>query len=789
VTLILRGYAFLLLLTGAALAVGGAHLILLGGSAYYLPCGIALLTSSVLLWSRRAEGATVYGLLLLATLVWSIWEVGVDGWALMPRILALAFLGLFPLLPFVRRTLSRRWRVWGAGRVSAAVVLAVALGIALHSFVPPYAPADPLYQTGMIEAPSATPRSSIAGDGDWRNYGNDAGGMRFSSLQQITPNNVPELEAVWSFRVGEGRESHGLETTPLKIDRTLYLCTGDNEVIALDAETGTQRWRFDPHVDTSKVPHHICRGVAYVRPPGATGACAERIITNTTDARLIALDAVNGTPCRDFGSDGQVSLLRGMGKVPPGYYFVTSAPTVIQGNVVLGGYVVDDQYWGEPSGVIRAFDVVTGKLAWAWDMGRPDRQTEPDEGDSYTEATPNSWGPMSADPALGLVYVPTANTGSADYFGAYRRSFDEKYGSSVVALDAASGKVRWSFQTVHHDLWDYDVASQPTLLDYETSKGVVHALIQPTKRGELFVLDRATGTPLYPVKERAVPQRGVVPEERVAPTQPFSVGMPSFRGADLVEKDMWGMTPIDQLWCRVKFRQARYEGTLTPPGLTPSIQLPGTQGGMEWGGVAVDPDRKVVIVNSNVMPMYTQLFTRAEADHMGLKRYAAGVAFDEFTFPQENTPYAVRPNIFLSPLGTPCNRPPYGRISAVDVGTGKLFWTRAFGSARELGPLGIRSRLPFTLGTFSAAGAVVTRSGLVFIASSFDRYFRAFETMTGRLLWQVSLPGGGGATPMTYISPASQRQFVVTAANGNDGVHSTSGAFIVAYALPKRRGK
>jgi quinoprotein glucose dehydrogenase len=677
----------------------------------------------------------------------------------------------------------KRWTVAVAG-----VVVAIAIGALANQLFVEARP-DPMFQAGTQEGPAQPTLAAASGDGDWNTWGSDAAGTRFSPLDQLTPANVGGLQQAWTFHFGPGPKGApaALEGTPLKIGDSLYACSDYNDVVALDAETGTPRWRFRANVNTTGASYGHCRGIAYYRVAGATGPCAERLYTGTIDARLIALDMRSGQPCADFGVNGYVDLKVGMSEAPAGYYYVTSAPTVARGRIVLGGWVQDGMFWGEPSGVIRAFDAVTGKLSWAFDVGRPDSTDALKPGETYTPSTPNSWAPMSADDRLGLVYAPLGGA-VPDYAGAQRRPFDEAWSSSVVAIDAETGRPRWRFQTTHHDLWDYDVGSQPTLMDLPTPSGIRPALIQPTKRGEVFVLDRETGQPIRPVTERPAPQRGTAPGEHAAPTQPFSDAMPSFRGIDIAERDMWGATPLDQLWCRIKYREARYEGPLTPPGFEPSIAYPGFLGGMDWGGVSIDRDRMLMVVNSNYVGNYAELIPRATADQLGVRPFGMGTspkAEGQAIQAQFGTPFAVRSLPFLSLIYAPCQAPPWGKISAVDLRSGKLVWSHPLGTARDSGPLGIASQIPFTIGTPNLGGSVTTRGGLIFIAATQDKYLRALDTATGKVVWRGRLDHAGQATPMTYLSSASGRQFVVTSAGGHAFLGTETGDEIVAFALPK----
>jgi membrane-bound PQQ-dependent dehydrogenase (glucose/quinate/shikimate family) len=620
---------------------------------------------------------------------------------------------------------------------------------------------------------------------DWPDFAGSAAGTRYTPLTQITSANVDRLQLAWQYKLDPPHETvkHpyvAFEATPLKVGDSVYFCTPNNELVALDAESGQPRWKFIP---TARKwgGFRACRGVAFFHAQITAGECQDRIVSATIDAHLYEVDAKTGKSCPGFGEGGSVDLLAGMGAVAPGVYSVTSAPTIVRGVVVVGGMVMDNGQVNNPSGVIRAYDVATGKLAWAWDMGRPNVHTAPAEGESYTRNTPNGWAPFSSDESLGLVFVPTGNS-NPDYYGAQRTPEADKYSSSVVALDATSGDVRWSFQTAHHDLWDYDVASQPVLVDMPGENGgSTPALIQATKRGEIFVLDRRDGHPLTEVVEKPVPQGGA-PGDHTSATQPFSVGMPSLAGPDLAEHDMWGITPLDELWCRIKFRQARYDGPMTPPTPDrPWIYTPGWMGGNDWGSVSVDESRHVLVAVSMRMANYDRFVMSDE-----LAKGADGAMHSLIT-PQVGSPFfGVMTDYFHSPLGVPCQRPPFGMISAIDLRTHRLLWSRPLGTARDNGPLAlpaIRIPWPIPMGTVTMGGNLVTASGLVFVAGTLDQYLRALDESTGKELWRTDLSAAGFSTPMSYISPHG-RQLVVVAVGGNSKFGPNQGLYVQAYALP-----
>jgi quinoprotein glucose dehydrogenase len=625
---------------------------------------------------------------------------------------------------------------------------------------------------------SAAPADRSGPAADWPAYGGDAGGLRWSPLAEITPANVDALEIAWIHRSGDvldGTRSLGkssLQVTPIMVDGTLYACTPSSQVFALDPETGRERWRYDPHVDATKFYIVNCRGVSHWLDAAAPepAFCRRRILFGTLDARLIALDAASGVPCPGFGEGGAVDLGAGIGERAPGEYGVTSPPAVIGDLVVVGSMVLDNRRTDAPGGVVRAFDARTGALAWAWDPVPPN--LAPANG-RYARGTTNAWAPLSVDAERGLVFVPTGNS-SPDYYGGQRDGLDH-YSSSVVALDAATGAVRWHFQTVHHDVWDYDVPAQPTLFEWPGPSGPVPALVQATKLGHLFVLDRATGAPLLPVEERPVPQQGAVPGETLSPTQPFPIRPAPLHPATLGADDAFGFTPWDRAECREAIAALRSDGIFTPPSAQGSVQYPGMVGGMNWGGVAVDPERGLLIANTQRIATRIRLLTREEVR----AKYGERIP-DYGVEPQEGTPYALERAPLLGPLGAPCNPPPWGTLAAVDLASGALRWQVPLGTTRDLAPW----PLWLATGTPNLGGPLLTASGLVFIGATTDFFLRAFDVETGRELWKARLPTAAHATPMTYRLREGGHQYVVIAAGGHGLLGTPPGDALIAFALP-----
>ena len=779
----------------------GGQLITLGGSWYYGIAGLALVVSGVFVFRRSLIGFWVFAALFVATVIWALVESGFAFWPLVPRlggplVIALIIALCPPLFP--------KWRAGKALPFGAAAVLAVLLvGAGYTAFQP----------QGVIRNDiAATPGTAVADSGgNWAAYGATPTGTRFSPADQINTENVKDLQIAWTYQYGEERRA-GQEDqiTPILINDTAYICTPESNVHAIDVNTGDARWVYNS--ETANSAFARCRGVSYyeyqapapvapVAPVAATlptdaaapapvpvetaavvppAICGTgRIVLTTSDARMIELDATTGELCADFGTNGIVDLKAGMGDGALPNYILTSAPTVARNRVIVGGFVLDNISTGEPSGVVRAFDARSGELLWAWNADRPEGGL-PAPGELYTRGTPNVWSTPAYDDALGLVYLPTGNA-TPDFWAAHRTEDMLRVSASVVAVDIETGAERWVFQTTHHDVWDYDVASQPALYDVpDGSGGTIPALIQITKRGQIFMLDRRTGEPIADVEERAVPQNVQEGDTPLSPTQPYSVGMPAIGTEPLTEARMWGATLYDQLLCRIEFKKMRYEGDFTPPGTERSIQWPGYYGGFNWGSAAINEDTGMLVLNDMRIAQYVQLVPREDYDSQA----ASGGDLHAGLSAQAGTPFAALKDNFFSVLGVPCQEPPYGTLTGIDLGSRTVAWQVPMGTLEETGPLGIRTGLSIPIGMPTIGGASTTSGGLVFYAATQDYYLRAFDVKTGEELWKGKLPIGSQSTPSTYVSPSSGKQFVVLTAGGARQ-QNLRGDYVVAFALPE----
>jgi len=628
---------------------------------------------------------------------------------------------------------------------------------------------------------------SLQSPGDWPAYGRDPGGARFSPLTQITRANVAKLQVAWTYHTGMpdmSSMSHrppALEVTPIVVDGTMYVITPTGIVAALDPATGTERWRYDAGVN----PHRgygdfASRGVAFWRDPlsgterGTGGeACARRIVAATIDARLIALDAPTGKPCTGFGSGGAVDLRKGLRAAPDefAFYEVTSPPAVVGDLVITGSAVADNTNLAPASGEVRAFDVRTGALKWTFDPV-PQDSADPafktwQYGSARLVGAANVWSVIVADPERDLVFLPTSSP-APDYFGGMRLG-EDRYASSIVALRASTGKVVWHFQTVHHDLWDFDNAAPPALVTVTHGGARIPAVIQTGKFGMLYILDRTTGTPIFPVEERPVPPSSV-PGEVASPTQPFTTVTPPLVPLRYTADDAWGPTPEAKAACHDILAALRNEGPFTPPSMQGTISQPGNVGGAHWGGVAIDERHALAIVPVNRVPAMVQLFVAHSFDSDSSKAVDAARGLTDFEYTNmRGTPYLMRRRIIRGPTGLPCTPPPFGALVAVNLSTGGIAWNV---------PLGTMGGFP---GSLNLGGPIVTAGGIVFIGATLEHAFRAFDVETGRELWKADLPAGARATPMTYV--AGGRQFVVIAAGG--GGPFGAGDAIIAFALPK----
>ncbi|MPZ21289.1 MAG: PQQ-binding-like beta-propeller repeat protein [Luteitalea sp.] len=622
------------------------------------------------------------------------------------------------------------------------------------------------------------------GADQWPAYGGDSGGTRYSALAQVTPENVETLRVAWTYRTGElGQDAESgasltFEATPIHFDGRLYLSTSYAKVIALDPATGAELWTFDAKVDRSADYSEVTsRGVSSWRDPRAQpgAACAARILLGTIDARLIALDARSGQPCAGFGTNGQVSLTQGVHAPSPGDYQVTSPPAILNDLVIVGSSIGDNWNVDTGSGVVRAYDARNGTLRWSW---RPIARDTARDG---KVGAANAWSIISVDPERDLVFVPTTSP-SPDFYGGLRPGTNAD-ASSVVALRGSSGKRVWSFQTVHHDLWDYDIAAQPALVAVTHDGRPVPAVAQATKMGAIFVLDRLTGRPLFPVEERTVPESDVE-GETAARTQPFPVRprllMPI---GPVTPETAWGPTEADRAECRALVSQYRSEGIYTPPGLRGTIMYPGNASGVNWGSVAFDPQRQLLVTNTSRLATLVQLLPREVFERERTQSRTKGEDY-EYTL-HRGSPFGMRRRTLSSSKHLPCTPPPWGTLAAVDLASGDVRWEVPFGQVPEGHPA--RALIgEQEIGVPSGGGPLVTAAGLIFIGASMDGAFRAFDIDTGKELWKTKLPRAGVATPMTYEA-SDGRQMIVIAAGGHGKFDLETGDFVVAFALPPRK--
>ncbi|MEI4487563.1 membrane-bound PQQ-dependent dehydrogenase, glucose/quinate/shikimate family [Frigidibacter sp. MR17.14] len=790
VLLVVLGLAFAL--AGLGLAGGGIMLILRGGSWYYLLMGLAMVATGVeLVRGGRAAGA-IYVAAFALTVLWAFWEAGLDFWALHARIFT--FLCALAVLFLVQPLALRR-----AGRAPAT---AAHLGLAAVAFVAVFGFIWGMFQPHGIHnatlATGTTPVTPETAQKDWASYGGTGDETRFAALDQITRDNVKDLKVAWTFRTGETPVSPGGggfedQNTPLQIGRSVYLCTASNTVISVDADSGAENWRHA--FPTESKVWVRCRGLAYfdadaplVQPtrgdttpvtpvalPAEATECRRRIIMNTIDAVLVALDADTGATCTGFGDEGRVDLKAGLGDAKAPLYSLTSPPLVAGTTIVTGGRVADNVALDMPGGVMRGFDVITGRMKWAFDPGVPADRTAPQPPATFTRSTPNVWAPMTYDAASNTVFLPVGNA-AIDLWGVMRTPEDEKYGASILALDATTGAEKWVYQTVHHDLWDFDVPMQPSLIDFHGTP----ALVFGTKAGQIFVLDRATGKPLTEVVDKDV-KPATIPDERYALKQPLSVGMPQIGAQTLTEADMWGATPFDQLMCRVIFKGYRYEGLFTAPDTDYSLSFPGSLGGMNWGGVSYDPTAATLFVNDMRLGLWVHMEPQAQKSAASNGSEAVNTLMG--AVPLKGTPYSVIKDRFLSPLGIPCQEPPFGTLTAIDMKTQKVAWEAPLGTVQDTVLFGVKMGLPMPIGMPTIGGSLATQGGLVFFAATQDYYLRAFDSATGKEVWKARLPVGSQGTPISYVSPETGRQYVLISAGGARQ-SPDRGDYVVAYALP-----
>jgi quinoprotein glucose dehydrogenase len=786
--MVLRVTGIVLAIIGLATLYMGLQLVMVGGSLMYALIAVGLLVTATLLFLKKRVALPFYAALMWAILIWIIAEVGFDKWQWIPRGNLFALIGLWLALPWVTRALYADERKSFHPFLGGTVVVMLLLVIGIMFY-------DPFSQAGTLSNP-VTQRKSDAPGQDWTAYGGTNEGQRFSKLDQVNADNVKGLTVAWEYHTGDLRDpvkdasEYTFEATPLKVNNRLYLCTAHNEVHALDPVSGKLAWKYAPEKERSYLQQHqTCRGVSYfsmadnaASTTAPAAQCEKRILMATANSKLVALDADTGKLCEGFGNAGVVDLNANMGRIRPHALMQTAAPLVAGGLVIVGGSVMDNGYHsGNPSGVIRAFDAITGKLVWNFDPDRPQDTSPIEPAGQYAQDTPIAWGTLSADAKNQLVYVPFGNA-SPDELGLQRKEGTnvEQFRDTLVALDLATGAFKWKFQTSNNDLWDRDNPSQPTLMDLGPKGEEKPAILLPTKVGNIFVLNRLTGEPIVPVDEVEVSDKGGVAGERFAKTQPVS--RLNFIPEPLKESSMWGMTPFDHMSCRIAFNKLNYTGNpWTPSSERGSIIFPGNIGSFNWGSIAVDPERQLAIAAP----------VRLAYKYTLIKRTPETQAKRLFT--QDDTPYwnenfegdyAIHIQQFASSLGIPCIAPPWGGMVGVDLTTGKTQWVRRIGTSKNLKTTFLPGQFPVGLpmGMVAHGGPLLTAGGVVFHAATADNFFRAYDVNTGEMLWQYELPAGGQATPSTYVGE-DDKQYIVISAGGHGSLGTTLGDSVIAFKV------
>ncbi|NIF21483.1 membrane-bound PQQ-dependent dehydrogenase, glucose/quinate/shikimate family [Candidatus Pantoea multigeneris] len=768
-----------LLLLGLVLAAGGVYLVVLGGSWFYLFAGLIMGACGFGVFQRKRWALFGAWALLAISLIWAFSEVGTDFWQLVPRTITFIVVTLLVTLCAPTLLNAENKPVLSCKKSG---LLSLALVASLVAIFTSMFSVHPEVEASGEKLPVLNDSAAESSGNDWAAFGRNSSGQRFAQFTQINTQNVKDLKVAWTYHTGDlainGAE---YQVTPLKVGNTMYLCTPLNKVIALDPVSGKEKWRFDPKIEETSGNKNWkrCRGVAYTELSPAEQNKNPRIISTTVDGRLFSLDAETGKLDENFGDRGFINLLAGLGATAHGSYYLTSAPLAADGVVMVGGKLNDNLTTGEASGVVRGFDASTGKLLWAWDASRGAKDSTPlPEGEIYPIETPNFWGTAAYDAKTGVAYFPTGNQ-TPDFWTGNRHPYSDEYNDAIVAVELKTGKELWHFRTANQDQFDYDVSSQPILYDMPAKDGsVTPVLIQLTKRGQIFVLDRRTGKPVIPVEYRPV-STDAMPGMKVSPTQPYSAI--SVGATALKESDMWGASIFDQLYCRIQFKDMRWEGEFTPlSDKKRTLIYPGYYGGFNWGGGAIDVATGTLIVNDIRMAQWGKFIKREDAARIGMKPSTEGEYSEQL-----GTPWGVERSMFMSPLGVPCFKPPFGSMTAIDLATGKTRWQVPMGTIKDAPIHGVAPGLDIPLGMPTMGGPLVTKGGLTFFHGTLDYYLRALDNNTGKELWRGRLPVGGQGAPMTYIGEDG-KQYVVVVAGGatRTGTNDNRGDDVIAYALP-----